>query len=135
MDDAPIDIAAVDPGRATSATVSRCHCARVVAMNWLRSRIAGSPVRARVLGKVLFLAGAILVLGAVFARAGLMAINADRAEARLPALHTLAEAYPQYPTWIVPEGPIGFALSAVLVLAGMGLTVLAGDKSGAKRGA
>ena len=101
-------------------------------MNWLRSRIARSPARARIVGKTLFLAGAILVLGAVFARASLMAMNAQRLEARQPALHTLAEAYPQYPTWLVPEGPVGFAVSAMLVLAGMGLTVLAGDAT--KRG-
>jgi hypothetical protein len=94
-------------------------------MKWLRSRIARSPKPALVLGKILFLAGAILILGAVFARAGLMATNADRLEAKLPALQTLAEAYPQYPTWLVPESPIGFAISAVLVLVGMGLTVLA----------
>jgi hypothetical protein len=104
-------------------------------MNWLRSRIARSAARARAIGKTLFLAGAILILGAVFARAGLMAINAERLEARQPALRTLAQAYRQYPTWLVPEGPIGFGLSAVLVLVGMGLTVLAGDapkRGGAK---
>jgi hypothetical protein len=102
-------------------------------MKWLRSRIARSPKRALVLGKILFLAGAILILGAVFARAGLVATNAERAEAKLPALHTLAEAYPQYPTWLVPEGPVGFTLSAVLVLVGMGLTVLAGDAAKQER--
>jgi len=102
-------------------------------MKWLRSRIARSPKRALVLGKILFLAGAILILGAVFARAGLVATNAERAEAKLPALHTLAEAYPQYPTWLVPEGPVGFTLSAVLVLVGMALTVLAGDAAKQER--
>jgi len=96
-------------------------------MNWLRSLVARSPRRALVVGKTLFLAGAILVLGAVFARAGLIAINEQRAAAGVAALQTLAEAYPQYPTWLVPEGPVGFAASAVLVLAGMGLTVLAGS--------
>lgn len=96
-------------------------------MDWLRSLVARSPKRALVIGKAVFLAGAILVLGAVFARASLMAVNADRADAKLPALQTLAQAYPQYPTWIVPEGPVGFAISAVLVLMGMGVTVLAGE--------
>ena len=55
-------------------------------MKWLRSRIARSPKHALVLGKILFLAGAILILGAVFARAGLLNINAQRAEAKLAAL-------------------------------------------------
>lgn len=94
-------------------------------MNWLRSRIARSPKRALALGKILFLAGAILILGAVFARAALMNINAERAEGKLAALRTLAEAYPQYPTWIVPEGPVGFIVSALLVLAGLAVIVLA----------
>lgn len=96
-------------------------------MDWLRSLVARWPRRALVLGKAVFLAGAILVLGAVFARASLMGVNADRAEAKQPPLQTLAQAYPQYPTWIVPEGPVGFAISAVLVLVGMGVTVLAAE--------
>lgn len=94
-------------------------------MEWIRSRIARAPRRALVLGKSLLLAGSILVVGAVFARAGLVNTNAERAEARLPPLHTLAEAYPGRPTWLVPEGPLGFGISAALVLVGMGLTVLA----------
>jgi len=94
-------------------------------MKWLRSRIARSPRRWLILGKALFLAGSILIVGAVFARAALVNVNAQRTQASQPALHTLAEAYPRYPTWLVPEGPVGFGISALLVLAGMGLTVLA----------
>ena len=94
-------------------------------MQWLRSRIARSPRHALILGKTLFLAGCILILGAAFARAGLSNTNAVRAETKLAPLHTLAEAYPQYPTWVVPEGPIGFGVAAALVLAGMALTVMA----------
>ena len=78
-----------------------------------------------VLGKALLVAGGILVLGAVFARAGLVNTNAQRAEAQLPALHSLAEAYPERPTWLVPEGPVGFGISAMLVLVGTVLTALA----------
>lgn len=103
-------------------------------MEWLRSRIRRSPRLALILGKAVFLVGAILVLGAVFARVGLVAANADRAAARLPAFATLGEAFPQYPTWLVPEGPVGFAVAAVLVLAGMALTVLASE-AGGQRGA
>ena len=97
-------------------------------MDWLRSRIARNPRQALLVGKVLFLAGSILILGAVFARAALMNLNAGRTDAKLPLLHTLAQAYPQYPTWIVPEGPVGYAVAALLVLVGMTLTVLA-DKA------
>ncbi len=94
-------------------------------MQWLRSRIARSPRHFLIAGKTLFLAGAILILGAVFARAGMMALNAERAEAKLAPLQTLAQAYPQYPTWIVPEGPVGYVVAGVLVLLGMAFTVLA----------
>jgi hypothetical protein len=96
-------------------------------MQWLRSLVARSPKRWLVIGKTLFLAGAILVVGAVFARAALIAMNSQRAEAKLPTLRTLAEAYPQYPTWVVPEGPVGYTVCALLVLAGTALTVFASD--------
>jgi Ni/Fe-hydrogenase subunit HybB-like protein len=94
-------------------------------MDWIRAVIAQYPKRAMVLGKTLFLAGSILAVGAAFARWGLVNTNAQRAEAKLPALHTLAEAYPHHPTWLVPEGSVGFGISAVLVLVGMGLSGLA----------
>lgn len=70
-------------------------------MKWIRSRIARHPKRAMVLGKTLLLAGSIPVVGAVFARSGLDV------------------------TWPVPQGPVGFSIAAALVLAGLGLTVLA----------
>lgn len=93
-------------------------------MDWLRRQIAGSPKRAMVLGKSLFLVGCILVLGAVFARAGLSTVNAERADAKLPPLR-LAQAWPKSPTWIVPEGPLGFGIAAALVLAGAVVTSMA----------
>ena len=98
-------------------------------MDWLRSRIARNPRQALVLGKIVFLAGCILILGAAFARAGLANTNEARAATKQPPLHSLAEAYPLYPTWVVPEGPVGYSIAALLVLAGMGLTVLA-EKAG-----
>jgi hypothetical protein len=52
-----------------------------------------------VLGKVLFVAGVILILGAVFARAGMLSINAQRTQAGLPALQKLADAYPRHAAW------------------------------------
>lgn len=83
------------------------------------------PWHALVFGKAVLLAGSILVVGAVFARVGLINVNAERAQAKLPSLHFLAEAYPQYPTWLVPEGPLGFSIAAALVMAGLSVTVLA----------
>jgi hypothetical protein len=104
-------------------------CARVLRMEWLRSRVAKHRRPALVLGKALLLVGSILILGAVFVRAGLSNVNAERAQAKQPPLHTAAEAFPQYPTWMVPEGPVGFTIAAVLVLVGTGLTSLA-EKAG-----
>jgi len=98
-------------------------------MEWLHSRIARNPRHALVIGKTVFLVGCILILGAAFARAGLANTNEARAATNEPPLHSLAQAYPQYPTWVVPEGPVGYSIAAVLVLAGMGLTVLA-EKAG-----
>ena len=96
-------------------------------MQWFRTRIRRSPRGATILGKTVFLVGAILIVGAVFARAGLVSINAERSGAKLPPLQTLKEAYPQYPTWVVPEGPLGFGIAAMLVLVGTALTVLAAE--------
>lgn len=102
-------------------------------MQWLRSLVRRSPATFLVLGKAIFLAGGILVIGAVFARAGLIGINQERVEAKLPAFATLHEAYPQYPTWLVPEGPVGYLVAALLVLVGMALTVMATKASGGSR--
>jgi uncharacterized membrane protein len=97
-------------------------------MEWLQRLIDRHPRRAMILGKAVFLAGSIAILGAVFARAELMALNGERAAAKLPMVKTLAEVFPQYPTALVPEGPVGFVVSALLVLAGMAVVVLA-DKA------
>lgn len=94
-------------------------------MDWLRALVARHPRNAMLLGKGLLLAGGILVLGAMFARFALMDLNAQRSESSLPLVRTLAEAYPQYPTWVVPEGPVGFGISGALVLVGLAVIVLA----------
>jgi hypothetical protein len=94
-------------------------------MDWLRSLVARNPRNAMRLGKGLLLAGGILILGAMFARFELMDLNAQRSESRLPLVRTLAEAWPQYPTWMVPEGPVGFVIAGALVVAGLAVYVLA----------
>ena len=99
-------------------------------LDWLRSRIARDPRRTIVLGKSLLLAGGILILGAVFARIALINFNAERTQASLAPVRTLAQAYPQYLTWPVPEGPVGFVTAAVLVVAGLALIVLAEQAGG-----
>lgn len=72
-------------------------------MHWLRCVIARRPRHAVVAGKVLFLAGSVLILGAIFKRAGL--------------------------AWPLPEGWAVLGIAAALVLAGMVLTDLA-DQAG-----
>ena len=75
-------------------------------MHWFRSLIARYPRHAVVIGKALFLAGSILILGALFKRAGL--------------------------AWPLPEGWPVFGIAAALVLAGMGLMHLA-EREGSGR--
>jgi hypothetical protein len=96
-------------------------------MNWIRSRIATSPKGAMIAGKAVFLAGALLVPAALFARVEMIGINAEREKAKLPIATRLAEVFPQYPTWIVPEGPVGYSVAAALVLLGMYFVVAAGE--------
>lgn len=97
-------------------------------MEWIQLLIDRHPRRAMVVGKLVLIVGGVAVLSAVFARGQLMSLNADRLAGKLPALRTLAEAFPQYPTQLVPEGPVGFVISALLVLAGTAVTVWA-DKA------
>ncbi|MDB5898450.1 MAG: hypothetical protein JWP22_3496 [Ramlibacter sp.] len=96
-------------------------------MNWFYARIRTSPKAALIAGKAVFLAGALLIVAALFGRIELIGANAERAKTQLPALTKLAEAYPQFPTWMVPEGPVGYSVVAVLVLVGMVLVVKASE--------
>jgi hypothetical protein len=83
-------------------------------MQWLRSLVQAAPRQAMIVGKGLFLAGSILVLAAVFGRAG------------------AASAIPAALAWMVPESPVGFIVAALLVLVGMTLILLA-EKAGKGR--
>lgn len=106
-------------------------------MNWIRTRIALSPKPALIAGKAVFLAGGLLILAAMYGRVELIGINEERAKANLPAVHKLAEVVAQFPTWWVPEGPVGYIVAAVLVLVGTYFTVVAGEvlkKAGKHRG-
>ena len=86
------------------------------------------PRQSVVVGKLVFLAGSIMILSAVFARVGLANLNEERARAGLAPVRALAEAFPYYPTWLVPESAVGFGVAAALVVAGMTLVVL-GEKA------
>ncbi|MBC5764647.1 hypothetical protein [Ramlibacter albus] len=100
-------------------------------MDRIPTLIALHPRRSIVIGKAVLLVGAVMVLCAVFARSSLAGLNEERARAGLSALRTLAEAFPAYPTWFVPETVLGFGIAAALVVAGTTLVTL-GEKA-AKR--
>jgi hypothetical protein len=95
--------------------------------------IAQSPRRAILVGKIALCAGGVLVIAAWFGRNGLITANAARAKENLPAWDRLAQAYPSLPTWIVPEGPVGYMACGALVLAGMALVVHA-ERAMSRRG-
>lgn len=105
-------------------------------MDWIRARIATAPKPFLIAGKAVFLLGGLLILAAMYARVELIDINEERARASLPAVQKLAEVAPPFPTWWVPEGPVGYVVAALLVLVGMYLTVVAGEalKKAGKRG-
>jgi len=90
--------------------------------------IAHYPRHSVRVGKLVFLVGSVLVLAAIFGRAGLARVNDERATAQLPPLRRLVEAFPHHPTWLVPETVVGFGVAAFLIVAGMTLVVL-GEKA------
>jgi hypothetical protein len=94
-------------------------------MDWLKTRIAGSPKLARLIGQALFSVFAFLIVAGLIGRAGMLAINTTRAKANLPALRGLADAYPMYSLWFVPESAFGYILAAALAAFGIYIALIA----------
>ena len=67
-----------------------------------------NPKLARMLGQALFSAGGLIVICGLIGRAGLTALNHARALGKMPPYNGLAEAYPMYPLWWVPEHLAGY---------------------------
>jgi len=94
-------------------------------MEWLNTRIAGAPKLVRMIGQATFVVFGLLIVLGLIGRAGMLAINITRGKAHLPALRGLAEAYPLYSLWFVPESALGYILAAVLAAFGIYLVLAA----------
>lgn len=78
------------------------------------------PKRATDIGKGLFSAGSLLLVTGLIARLGPVALNAiSRMQGKGASPPTLAELYPQLPTWFIPEGWLGYSVAVLLIVTGL----------------
>jgi hypothetical protein len=99
-------------------------------MKALQEFIVGKPKLVQMLGQALFSIGGFLIVCGLIGRAALLAINAGRAKASLPAFSRISEAYLMYPLWFVPQGVAGYVLPALL--AGLGIYLALSAKAALK---
>lgn len=90
-------------------------------MGWIYK----SPKLAQLIGQALFSAGGFIVICGLIGRVAMTAINSTRSLAKLPSVGSLAEAYPMYSLWWVPEHFIGFALAVIVAALGVYLALSA----------
>lgn len=85
------------------------------------------PSRLRALGHALINGAGLLLLIGVIAQVAVAAVSGVMTLAG-GASHvaSLAQIYPELPTWWIPEGPLGYVLCAVTLGVGIVLTSLAG---------
>jgi hypothetical protein len=78
------------------------------------------PSRLQSLGKLFYtIGGALLGIG-LYLRLGPILVGMTRNMARIVAPPiTLAEMYPAFPTWFIPEGPLGFTVAITLLVVGI----------------
>jgi hypothetical protein len=84
-------------------------------MRW----ITNSPKLARAIGQGLFSVGGLIVICGFIGRAGMVALNHARAFAKVPPYAGLAEAYPMYPLWWVPEHIVGYVIPGLAAALGI----------------
>lgn len=94
-------------------------------MEWLKTQIALYPKLAAMIGQALYSVGGFLIVAGLIARAGMLAINTGRGRAGLPLFKGLAEAYPQYSLWFVPESVFGYIVAGVIAALGIYVAVTA----------
>jgi hypothetical protein len=83
-------------------------------MRW----ITRNPKLARLLGQALFSVGGFVVICGVIGRAGMTALNSARAIGKMTPYAGLAEAYPMYPLWWVPEHISGYVIPVLVAAFG-----------------
>jgi hypothetical protein len=103
-------------------------------MNAFKEFIAAKPKLAQMLGQALFSVGGFLIVCGLIGRAGLVAINAGRVKASLPAFSRISEAYPMYSLWFVPQSAFGYVLPALIAALGIYLAMSAKALLKAQRG-
>ncbi|MBS0437098.1 MAG: hypothetical protein JSR75_19805 [Proteobacteria bacterium] len=98
--------------------------------DWLLVHFYFNPARMRAAGRLVFHLGAALLCAGTLGRLllgvqeALLRLGPNRqGTAEAPSL---ASAYPAWPTWWVPEGPLGYVLAFALV--GLGLLALSTAK-------
>jgi hypothetical protein len=84
-------------------------------MRW----ITRNPKLARLLGQALFSVGGFVVICGVIGRAGMTALNSARAIGKMTPYAGLAEAYPMYPLWWVPEHIVGYVIPGLAAALGI----------------
>jgi hypothetical protein len=90
-------------------------------MNWIFEQ----PKLAHLVGRGLSSFGGFLIVCGLIGHAGMLAINQTRSIGKLAPLNGLADAYPMYPLWWVPEGLVGYAVAVVIACAGLYLALTA----------
>lgn len=76
------------------------------------------PKLAQVVGQALFSVGGFSVVCGLIGRPGMTALNQTRFIGKLSPYSGLAEAYPMYPVWWVPEDFFGYALGVIVAALG-----------------
>ena len=79
-------------------------------MQWIYER----PKLARMIGRALFSLGGFIVVCGFIGRAGMTALNQARSIGKMPPYSGLAEAYPMYPWWWVPEHFLGYTVGVLI---------------------
>jgi hypothetical protein len=84
-------------------------------MQWIQKR----PKVAQMIGQALFSVGGFTIVCGLIGRAGMTALNHARSIGKMPPYSGLSEGYPMYPLWWVPEHFLGYAVAALIAVAGI----------------
>ena len=99
-------------------------------MQWIYER----PKLARMVGQALFSVGGFIIVCGIIGRAAMAALNHGRSIAKMPHYSGLSEVYPTYPLWWVPEHFLGYAIAALIAVAGIYIALTAKSVTKVVRG-